>query len=61
MYHQTIQDIIQQQDKEVASMLNMNLGILKEISQVLFEQEYISGSTLQEHIEQSKLQSQVLN
>lgn len=59
--HQTVQEIIQQQEQEVTSILNANLEILKEISGLLIEQEYISGATLQEHIEKAKLRSQVLN
>jgi vesicle-fusing ATPase len=55
--HQTIQEIVQQQEQEVAGMLNDHLDILKEISGLLFEQEYISGATLQEHIEQAKLRA----
>jgi hypothetical protein len=42
-------------------MLNGHLDTLKEISSLLVEQEYISGTTLQEHIEQAKLEQQALN
>jgi ATP-dependent metalloprotease FtsH len=59
--HQAIQEIVQQQEKEVAGMLNGHLDTLKEISSLLVEQEYISGTTLQEHIEQAKLEQQALN
>jgi vesicle-fusing ATPase len=54
--HQAIQEIIQQQEQEVASMLDGHLDTLKEIASLLVEQEYISGSTLQEHIGQAKLE-----
>ena len=54
--HQAIQEIIQQQEHEVDSMLDGHLDTLKEIASLLVEQEYISGSTLQEHIGQAKLE-----
>jgi vesicle-fusing ATPase len=58
MLHQAIQEIVQQQEKEVAGMLDGHLDTLKEISSLLVEQEYISGTTLQERIEQAKLEKQ---
>ena len=54
--HQTIQEIVQQQEQKVAGMLSGYLDTLKEIAALLVEQEYISGATLQEHIEQAKLE-----
>ncbi len=59
--HQTIQEIIQQQEQKVAGVLNDHLDLLKEISSLLFEQEYILGTTLQEHIEQAKLRVKAIN
>lgn len=61
LLHQTIQEIIKQQEEEAARTLNAHLKIIRDISGLLLEQEYISGATLQEHIDQAKLQSRVLN
>ena len=61
LLHQTIQEIIKQQEEEAARALNAHLEIIRDIAGLLLEQEYISGATLQEHIDQAKLQSRVLN
>ncbi len=60
-FHRTIQEIIGQQDKEVVSVLNTHLELLKEIADLLVEQEYVSGSVLQEHLSQASPALQVLN
>lgn len=59
--HQTIQEILKQQEKAAAGLLNARLEALQEISRLLVEQEYISGTTLQEQMEKATLQSKVLN
>jgi vesicle-fusing ATPase len=59
LLHQAIQEIVQQQEKEVAGMLDGCLDALKEISGLLIVQEYISGTTLQEHLKRAKLSQQV--
>jgi vesicle-fusing ATPase len=53
--HQTVQEIIGQQEQAVTGMLNIYLDTLKEIAGLLIEQETITGSTLQEYVERAKL------
>jgi phosphoribosylformylglycinamidine (FGAM) synthase PurS component len=49
-YHQEIQSIINQQESKVEEMLSSRLEQLKDVAQLLMEQEYISGSELRELI-----------
>ncbi len=45
-YHQEIQDIINEQEQDVEKILSSKLGVLKDVAQLLKDQEYISGSEL---------------
>lgn len=58
-YHQALQEIIEQQENIVEDMLNIHIQSLKEIAQVLLEQEYLSGSTLREMLEKNQNNEQV--
>lgn len=49
-YHQEIQSIINQQESKVEEMLSSRLEQLKDVAQLLMDQEYISGSELRELI-----------
>ena len=53
--HQAIQEIVQQQEKEVVRMLNDHLDMLKEVSSLLLDEEYVSGTTLQACMERDKM------
>ena len=47
-YHQTLQEIIGQQEEIVKEMLNSKIDCLKNIAGMLVDQEYLSGSELRE-------------
>ncbi len=48
VFHQTIQDILRQQEEKAKSMLFANLDALKEIAQMLVDREYLWGDSLRE-------------
>ncbi|MDH7578447.1 MAG: AAA family ATPase [Bacillota bacterium] len=56
VFHQTIQDILQRQEKEAEKILTSNLEVLKEIAKMLLENEYLGGATLRELLEQEQKQ-----
>ncbi len=54
VFHQTIQEILQQQKKEAEKILEAHLETLKKIAQMLLEHEYLGGQTLRDLLEQGQ-------
>lgn len=59
VFHQTVQEIIREQEQVVTDILRAKLETLKKIARLLLEEEYIAGSTLQEML--GSTQEQVLH
>ena len=54
-YHQELQRIIKEQEEKVHQILHSSFDTLKEIAELLMEQEYISGDELRDMIEQRRV------
>jgi cell division protease FtsH len=54
-YHQELQKIIKEQEEKVHQILHSSFETLKEIAELLMEQEYISGDELRDMIEQRRV------
>jgi len=54
-YHQELQRIIKEQEEKVRQILQGSYDTLKEIAELLMEQEYISGDELRDLIEQGRV------
>ncbi|HHW28090.1 MAG TPA: ATPase, partial [Syntrophomonadaceae bacterium] len=54
-YHQELQKIIKEQEEKVHQILQDSCDTLKEIAELLMEQEYISGDELRNMLEQGRV------
>lgn len=59
-YHQTLQEIIKQQENTVEEYLSANIDLLENVAQTLLEQEYLSGSMLRDMLDKNKKRDQIV-